>query len=107
MAVRPAVQLTPGQHLARYEILAKLGEGGMGVVYKARDLSLQRPVAIKVLPHEWVADPERKRRFVQEAQAASALNHPAIITIHEIAQHNGLDFIAMEFVEGKTLTDLI
>jgi eukaryotic-like serine/threonine-protein kinase len=101
------VQPTPGQRLGHYEILAKLGEGGMGVVYKARDLNLQRPVAIKVLPREWVADAGRKRRFIQEAQAASALNHPAIVTIHEIAQHDGMDFIAMEFVQGKTLAELI
>jgi serine/threonine protein kinase len=91
------------QVLSHYQILEKLGEGGMGVVYKARDTHLDRFVAIKVLPAEKVADPERKRRFVQEAKAASALNHPNIITIYDIDQTNGIDFIAMEYVAGKTL----
>ncbi len=96
-----------GQSLGHFEILAKLGEGGTGVVYKARDSHLDRLVAIKVLPSDRVADPDRRRRFVQEAKAASALNHPGIITIHDIAQHNGIDFIAMEYVEGHTLDHLI
>jgi serine/threonine protein kinase len=85
-----------GKTVAHYQVLEKLGEGGMGVVYKARDTHLDRLVALKVLPPEKVVDPERKRRFVQEAKAASALNHPNIITIHDINQENGLDFIAME-----------
>jgi serine/threonine protein kinase len=96
-----------GRTIAHYQILEKLGEGGMGVVYKARDTHLDRFVAIKVLPPEKVADPERKRRFVQEAKAASALNHPNIITIHDITQQSGIDFIVMEFVPGKTLDELI
>ena len=96
-----------GQSLGHFEILAKLGEGGMGVVYKARDSHLDRLVAIKVLPADRVADPDRRRRFVQEAKTASALNHPGIVTIHDIAQHNGIDFIAMEYVAGHTLDQLI
>jgi Tol biopolymer transport system component/predicted Ser/Thr protein kinase len=96
-----------GQTLGHYRIEGKLGEGGMGVVYKARDTHLDRLVAIKVLPPERVADPERKRRFVQEAKAASALNHPNIITIHDIASEGGCDFIVMEYVAGRTLEQLI
>jgi serine/threonine protein kinase len=96
-----------GQRLLHYEIIAKLGEGGMGVVYKARDHHLDRFVALKVLPPGKVTDPERKRRFVQEARAASALNHPNIVTIHDIASDNGTDFIAMEYVAGKTLDAVI
>jgi len=79
----------------------------MGVVYKARDTHLDRFVAIKVLPPEKVTDLERKRRFVQEAKSASALNHPNIITIYDIANESGIDFIAMEYVPGKALNQLI
>jgi Tol biopolymer transport system component len=79
----------------------------MGVVYKARDTHLDRFVAIKVLPHDAVADPDRKQRFTQEAKAASALNHPGIVTIYDITASDGTDFIAMEYVEGKTLGELI
>ena len=96
-----------GRTISHYEIIEKLGEGGMGVVYKARDTHLDRFVAIKFLPAEKVADAERKRRFVQEAKSASALNHPNIITIHDIASDNGLDFISMEYVAGKALNELI
>jgi serine/threonine protein kinase len=79
----------------------------MGVVYKARDTRLDRLVAIKILPADKVADRDRRRRFAQEAKSASALNHPGIVTIHDIAQHEGIDFIAMEFVPGRTLDRLI
>ncbi len=96
-----------GRTISHYEITEKLGEGGMGVVYKARDSHLKRFVALKVLPPEKVTDPERKQRFVQEARAASALNHPNIVTVHDIDQSDGIDFIAMEYVEGKTLDELI
>ncbi len=104
---RDAPHLVIGRKLGHYEILSRLGEGGMGIVYKARDQHLDRFVAIKVLPPELVADPDRKRRFVQEAKAASALNHPNIITIHDIANDNGTDFIVMEYVQGKTLGQMI
>lgn len=96
-----------GRQLGHYQILSRLGEGGMGIVYKARDQHLDRFVAIKVLPTELVADPDRKRRFSQEAKAASALNHPNIITIHDIARDKDTDFIVMEHVQGKTLSQLI
>jgi serine/threonine protein kinase len=96
-----------GKTLDHYQITEKLGEGGMGVVYKARDTHLDRFAALKVLPPEKVSDPERKRRFIQEAKAASALNHPSIITIYDIDQADGVDFIAMEYVAGKTLDELI
>ena len=96
-----------GRIIGHYEILEKLGEGGMGVVYKARDASLNRFVAIKVLPAGKLGDPERIRRFTQEARAASALNHPNIITIHEIGCEQGEHFIVMEYVQGKTLDRLI
>jgi Tol biopolymer transport system component/tRNA A-37 threonylcarbamoyl transferase component Bud32 len=92
-----------GTTFTHYRILEQIGEGGMGVVYKARDLRLGRLVAIKVLSPHRVADADRKARFVQEARAASALNHPHIVTIHDIGSSNGIDYIAMEFVEGSTL----
>jgi Tol biopolymer transport system component/predicted Ser/Thr protein kinase len=93
--------------LGPYRILEKIGEGGMGVVYKARDTRLDRSVAIKVLPAAKVADPDRRRRFEQEAKSASALNHPNIITVYDINRAGGSDFIVMEFVAGKTLAELI
>jgi eukaryotic-like serine/threonine-protein kinase len=96
-----------GRTIAHYRVLEKIGEGGMGVVYRARDLNLRRFVALKVLPPEHVADPDRKRRFVQEARATSALNNPNIVTIHDIAREGGIDFIVMEYVEGKTLDQRI
>ena len=92
-----------GRNVSHYRILEKLGQGGMGVVYKALDTHLDRLVAIKVLPPERVADADRKRRFVQEAKAASALNHSNIVTIHDIDSADGIDFISMELVAGKTL----
>src|ERR1700756_3998878 len=92
-----------GQLLGHYRIDSKLGEGSMGVVYRAFDTHLDRPVAIKVLPAETVANPDRKRRFVQEAKSASALNHPNIIHIYDIDEADGVLFIAMEYVAGKTL----
>ena len=96
-----------GRTLAHYKILDKLGQGGMGVLYRALDTHLDRTVAIKVLRPEAIGDPERKRRFVLEAKAASALNHPNIITIYDIDQAGGVDFIAMEYVDGQSLDRLI
>src|SRR5262245_29839956 len=89
--------------LSHYVIIKKLGSGGMGEVYLARDTKLERNVAIKLLPARYTEDPDRVRRFVQEAKAASALNHPNIIVIHEIGELDGLHFIVTEFVEGRTL----
>ena len=96
-----------GRNIAHYEILDTLGQGGMGVVYKARDRQLERLVAVKVLTPDRVANSERKVRFVQEAKAASALNHPNIVTIYNIGNEDGVDFIAMEFVAGRTLDRVI
>jgi eukaryotic-like serine/threonine-protein kinase len=96
-----------GRTILHYQIVETLGRGGMGVVYKAIDTHLDRFVAIKVLPPEKVADPERKRRFVQEAKAASALNHPNIVHIYDIAEADEIQFIAMEYVPGKTLDQMI
>ena len=96
-----------GRMIGHFEILDKLDEGGMGVVWKARDTKLNRIVAIKVLPPGKIADDERKRRFTQEARSASALNHPNIVTIYEIASAEGVDYIAMEYVAGQTLGQLI
>ncbi len=99
--------LQPGTRLGPYEVLSLIGAGGMGEVYRAHDLRLERDVAIKVLPADRLADVDRRRRFVQEAKAASALNHPHIITIHEIESAEGNDFIVMEYVRGKSLDALI
>ena len=96
-----------GTRISHFDILEKLGEGGMGTVYKARDHRLDRLVAIKVLSEKAAADPERQARLIQEAKTASALNHPNIVTIHEIDTAGDLLFIAMEFIEGRTLEQLI
>jgi len=101
------MSLAVGHRLGAYEILAPIGAGGMGEVYRARDTRLGREVAIKVLPAERLADEARKRRFLQEARAASALNHPHIVTVHEIESAAGMDFMVMEHVPGKTLDALL
>ena len=100
-------QALSGQTISHYQILEKLGEGGMGAVYKARDTVLGRLVAVKVLVGAAGQTPEKRFRFLQEARAASALNHPNIITIYEIANSGDADYIIMELVRGDTLHDLI
>jgi serine/threonine protein kinase len=96
-----------GKTLSHFRILSRLGEGGMGVVYKAEDLKLQRVVAIKVLQKHLVSDPERAARFLKEARAAAAVTHASIATVHEIDDVDGVTFIAMELVEGDTLRELM
>jgi serine/threonine protein kinase/WD40 repeat protein len=101
------VTLPAGARLGPYEILAPLGAGGMGEVYRARDAKLGREIAIKVLPGELAGDPGRRQRFEQEARSASGLNHPNILTIYDIGSADGTIYIAMELVEGRTLRELV
>src|SRR5260370_1076244 len=95
--------INAGTKLGRYEIRSQLGAGGMGEVYLAQDTKLERTVALKILPGDIAVHPDRMRRFVQEAKAASALNHPNIITIYEIEQIESVNFIATEFIDGETV----
>src|SRR5581483_9691115 len=101
------MRLEPNSRLGPYEILNLLGAGGMGEVYKARDTRLGRTVALKVLPPDKVADPERKARFLHEAKAVSALNHPNIVTVYDIASEGGVDYIVMEYLSGKPLSAVV
>jgi TolB-like protein/tetratricopeptide (TPR) repeat protein/predicted Ser/Thr protein kinase len=103
----PARPIGPGSRLGPYEVLALLGAGGMGEVFRARDLRLGREVAIKLLPPAMAAHPARVRRFEQEARASSALNHPHILTVYDVGTADSRLFIVMELVEGKTLRDLL
>ena len=96
--------LTPGTRLGPYAVSAKIGEGGMGEVYKARDTRLDRTVAIKVLPEHVAADPDLKQRFEREAKTLSSLNHPHICTLYDIGEQDGIDFLVMEYLDGETLT---
>ena len=95
--------LSPVTRFGPYEILAPLGAGGMGEVYRARDTRLDRTVAIKILPQHLSIDSVRKQRFEREAKAISSLNHPHICILHDIGQQDGIDFLVMEYVEGETL----
>src|SRR6266571_2111673 len=99
--------LFAGTRLGRYEIRSKIGAGGMGEVYLAQDTELDRKVALKILPAEVASQRNRMERFVREAKAAAALNHPNIAHIYEIGEHDGVHFIAMEFIDGQTLRELI
>jgi serine/threonine protein kinase len=92
-----------GSTISHYKVLSEVGRGGMGVVYKAEDTSLDRPVALKFLAAHLVEDTEIRKRFEREAKAAAALNHPNVCTVHEIAEANGRTFIAMAFLEGEPL----
>ena len=98
--------LPVGTKLGAYEVLSPLGAGGMGEVYRARDSRLVRDVAVKVLPAALAKDSDRLRRFEQEARAASALNHPNIVTVHDMGTADGVFYVAMELVEGETLREL-
>ena len=99
--------LSPSTKLGAYQILESIGVGGMGEVYVAEDGKLSRKVALKVLPPEMAARPERLMRFEREAKAVAALNHPNIVTIYSVEKADDLHFLTMELVEGKTLSELI
>jgi serine/threonine protein kinase len=96
-----------GRTLGHYRIEAQLGAGGMGVVYRAHDTSLERSVAIKVLGERMLGEPNARTRFLREAKTASALNHPNICTVHEVGEENGQAYIVMEHVEGRPLSDML
>src|SRR2546428_12632525 len=101
------MMLNAGTHLGRYEIRSQLGAGGMGEVYLALDTELDRKVALKILPADVATHRDRMDRFVREAKAAAALNHPNIAHIYEIGESEGVNFIAMEFIDGMTLREKI
>jgi eukaryotic-like serine/threonine-protein kinase len=101
------MSLAPGTRLGPYEITEKLGEGGMGQVFRARDNRLQRNVAIKILPSTFATDPDRLTRFEREAQVLAALNHPHIAQIYGVEESSGVLALVMELVEGRTLADML
>ena len=101
------MSLTPGTRIGPYEVQELIGSGGMGHVFKAHDTRLGRTVALKILRTDRPVDEERRRRFMQEARAASALNHPHIVVLHDILSENGSDVLVMEYVPGKTLDQVI
>ena len=97
------MSIVPGTRLGPYEIVAPLGAGGMGEVYRANDTRLKRPVAVKVLPSSFSADPDRLRRFELEAEATGQLNHPNILAIYDVGTHDGAPYVVSELLEGETL----
>jgi serine/threonine protein kinase len=99
------MDLPTGTRLGPYEILSRLGAGGMGEVFRARDTRLQRIVAIKILPGDFAADAQLRLRFEREARSISQLNHPHICTVHDIGQHEGTAYLVMELVDGENLAD--
>ena len=99
------MNLPAGTRLGPYEMIAQVGAGGMGVVYRARDTRLNRDVAIKVLPSSFAPDQERLRRFTLEAQSTGALNHPHILAIYDIGTHEGLPYLVTELLEGESLRE--
>src|ERR1044072_1193384 len=101
------MSLTPGRKLGQYEIVGLIGAGGMGEVYRARDLQLKREVAIKILPDEFSRDPDRVARFQREAEVLASLNHPNIAAIYDLEEANGSRFLVLELVEGETLAECI
>src|SRR5436190_1924794 len=101
------MQLISGTRLGKYEIRAKLGEGGMGEVYLAQDTKLDRKVALKILPADVASQRDRMERFIREAKSAAALNHPNIAHIYEIGESDGVNFIAMEYIDGEALREKI
>ncbi len=105
--VQYQVQALVGKQMGSYKILSLLGKGGMGEVYRARDMTLEREVAIKVLPAEFTQDPGRLARFQREAKLLAALNHPNIATIYGLEESDGIRFLVLELVEGETLAELL
>ncbi len=101
------LSLSAGSRLGPYEVLSPIGAGGMGEVYRARDTKLKREVAIKVLPEAFAQDNERRNRFEREAQSIAALNHPNIVHVYSVEEADGVHFITMELVEGKTLAEIL
>ena len=105
--VRERAKLAAGTTFGHYRIVSELGSGGMGDVYVAEDASLGRPVALKVLPEDVAASPDRRERFEREARAVAALSHPNILAIHDFGEENGILYAVMELLEGQTLRELL
>ena len=103
--ISPSMPFEAGARLGPYEIIAPIGAGGMGEIYRARDTRLDRTVAVKVLTGALAADSESRRRFEQEARAIAALNDPHICTVHDVGSHGDLDYLVLEYLEGETLAD--